>query len=74
MFLYELQGLPPKREIYFTIKVQLEVDLILIPLYQMAVIELKELEIQLTDMLEKGFILPSVSPLGSSCPFYKAKG
>ena len=33
-----------------------------IPLYRMALIELSELKEQLKDLLDKGFIRPSVSP------------
>lgn len=57
----ELARLPPEREIDFTIEVQPGVDLISIPPYQMALKELRELEVKLRDMLDKGFIRPSVS-------------
>ena len=39
----------------------------------MAPIELKELKLQLQELLEKGFIRPSVSPWGSPVLFVKKK-
>nr|GFB04840.1 DNA/RNA polymerases superfamily protein [Tanacetum cinerariifolium] len=41
--------------------------------YRMAPIELKELKEQLQEMLENGFIRPSVSPWGASVLFVKKK-
>ena len=39
----------------------------------MALVELKELKLQLLELLEKGFILPSVSPWGAPVLFVKKK-
>ena len=39
----------------------------------MALVELKELKLQLQELLEKGFIRPSVSPWGASVLFVKKK-
>ena len=39
----------------------------------MAPVELKELKLQLQELLEKGFIRPSVSPWGGSVLFVKKK-
>ena len=41
--------------------------------YKMASTELKELKIQLKKLLNKGFIRPSVSPLGAPVLFVKKK-
>ena len=41
--------------------------------YRMAPMELKELKCQLQELLDKGFILPSVSPWGASVLFVKKK-
>ncbi|EOY26395.1 Uncharacterized protein TCM_027958 [Theobroma cacao] len=62
VFLEELLGLPPKREIEFCIDLIPDTRPIFIPLYRMAPTELKELKDQLEDLLDKGFIGPSVSP------------
>ena len=41
--------------------------------YRMAPVELKELKLQLQELLEKGFIRPSVSPWGALVLFVKKK-
>ena len=41
--------------------------------YRMAPLELKELKLQLQELLEKGFIRPSVSPWGAPILFVKKK-
>ena len=58
----ELLGLPPQREIQFAINVVLGATPASITPYRMAPIELKELRLKLQELLEKGFIHPSVSP------------
>ena len=62
MFLEELPGLPPQREIEFAIDVVQGATPTSITPYRMALVELKELKLQLQELLEKGFIRPSVSP------------
>ncbi|XP_070003401.1 uncharacterized protein [Nicotiana sylvestris] len=52
----ELPGIPPDREIDFGTDVMPDTQPILIPPYRMAPAELKELNEQLKDLLEKGFI------------------
>ena len=64
VFPEELLGLPPEHEIAFAIEVQSGTDLISIPSYQMAPLELKELKTQLRELIEKEFVLLSISPLG----------
>ena len=44
-----------------------------IPLYRMAPTELKELKIQLQDLVDKSFIRPSVSHLGAPVLFVNKK-
>ena len=62
VFLEEFSGLPPQREIEFAIDVVSGATLASITPYKMAPMEQKELKLQLQELLEKGFIRPSVSP------------
>ncbi|TYK09787.1 gag-protease polyprotein [Cucumis melo var. makuwa] len=55
-------GLPPPREIDFAIELELGTVPIFRASYRMAPAELKELKVQLQELLDKGFIQPSVSP------------
>ena len=73
MFPEELSGLPPQREIEFAIDVILGATLTTITPYRMAPLELKELKLQFQELLEKGFIQPSVSPWGAPVLFVKKK-
>ena len=73
VFPKELPRLPPKREIEFAIDVVPGATPASITLYRMALVELKELKLKLQELLEKGFIHPSVSPLGASVLFVKKK-
>ena len=65
VFLEELPGLPPHRESEFAIDVVPGATPASITPYRMAPLELKELKLQLQELLEKGFIRPSVSPWGA---------
>ena len=56
VFLEELLGLPPEREIKFAIEGQLGTNPISILPYWMAPVELKELETQLRELLDKRFV------------------
>ena len=58
----DISGLPPDREVEFTIDLIPETEPISIPPYRMAPAELRELKAQLEDLLSKGFIRPSISP------------
>ncbi|TYK23829.1 gag protease polyprotein [Cucumis melo var. makuwa] len=69
----ELLGLPPPREIDFAIELESGTAPILRAPYRMAPAELKELKIQLQELLDKGFIRPSVSPWGAPVLFVKKK-
>ena len=62
VFPEDLLGVPPKREINFGIDLLLDTQPISIPPYTMAPVELKELKEQLKDLLDKGFIRPSIFP------------
>ena len=56
MFPNELSGLPPDRDIEFNIDLFFGVQPIFIMPYRMALAELTELQRQLDELLEKGFI------------------
>ena len=62
VFLDDLPGLPPDREMEFTINLIPDTDPISLASYHMAHAELKELKTQLQQLVNKGFIQPSISP------------
>ncbi|KAL0553651.1 hypothetical protein IC582_007551 [Cucumis melo] len=62
VFLDDLSGLPPDREIEFTIELLPGTTPISQAPYRMAPSELKELKMQLQELVDKGYIRPSVSP------------
>ena len=61
VFLENLLGLPPDRELEFGIELLPSSTPISIPSYRMASTKLKELKTQLQDLVDKDFIRPSVS-------------
>ena len=61
VFPEELVGLPPDRELEFTIDLTTGSAPISQAPYRMALSELKELKVQLQDLVNRGFIRPSVS-------------
>ena len=73
VFPEDLPGLPPDREIEFEIELIPGTAPISKTPYRMAPAELKELKIQLQDLLEKGFIRPSHSPWGAPVLFVRKK-
>ncbi|KAL5744255.1 hypothetical protein ACOSQ2_027371 [Xanthoceras sorbifolium] len=73
VFPEELPDLPPEREVEFVIDVILGTAPISVAPYRMAPAELKELKLQLQELLDKGFIRPSVSPWGAPVLFVKKK-
>ncbi|KAL0554351.1 hypothetical protein IC582_008270 [Cucumis melo] len=73
VFPEELLGLPPPREIDFAIELEPDTAPISRAPYRMAPAELKELKVQLQELLDKGFIRPSVSPWGAPVLFVKKK-
>ncbi|KAL0386526.1 UNVERIFIED_CONTAM: Retrovirus-related Pol polyprotein from transposon [Sesamum latifolium] len=73
VFSEELPGLPPHREVDFEIETIPGAAPISIAPYRMAPSELKELKKQLEELLDKGFIRPSISPWGAPVLFVKKK-
>ncbi|GKA79352.1 hypothetical protein Tco_0785948 [Tanacetum coccineum] len=73
VFPEELPGIPPIRDVEFNIELILGAEPISKAPYRMAPIELKELKDQLQELLERGFIRPSVSPWGAPVLFVKKK-
>ena len=73
VFLEELLGLPPRREIGFCIDVVPGTDPTSMPPYRMAPAKLKELNEQLKELLGQGFIRPNTSPWGAPMLFVKKK-
>ncbi|KZV26694.1 hypothetical protein F511_31305 [Dorcoceras hygrometricum] len=69
----EIPGLPPYREVDFSIELMPGTQPISKAPYRMAPIELKELKDQLEDLLTKGYIRPSVSPWGAPVLFVRKK-
>ncbi|GJY23998.1 putative reverse transcriptase domain-containing protein [Tanacetum coccineum] len=69
----ELLGLPPEREFEFTIELVPGSEPISKAPYRMAPLELQELKEQLQELLDRGFIRPSVSPWGALVLFVKKK-
>ena len=69
----DIVGLPPDREVEFTIDLIPRTEPISIPPYRMAPTELRELKAQLEEFLSKGFIRPSICPWGAPFLFVKKK-
>ncbi|KAL0544422.1 hypothetical protein IC582_019537 [Cucumis melo] len=73
VFPEELPGLPPHKEIEFAIELEPGTVPISKAPNRMAPAKLKELKVQLQELLHKGFIRPSVSPWGAPILFVKKK-
>ena len=73
VFLDKLHGLPPQRVVDFGIELHPGTSPISMTLQRMAPVELQELRVQLQELLDKGFIRPSTSPLGAPVLFAKKK-
>ena len=65
--------MPPDREIEFEIDLIPGTGPISKPPYRMAPSELRELKMQLQELLDRKFIRPSVSPWGALVLFVKKK-
>ena len=65
----EVTGLPPHREIEFCIDLVKDARYIVMPLRRMAPREQRELGVQVSDLLKKGFIRRSVSEWGAPVVF-----
>ncbi|XP_073022767.1 uncharacterized protein [Primulina eburnea] len=68
----EIPGFPPAREVEFGIELMPGTSPISRTPYRMAPAELRELKAQLQDLLDKGYIRPSVSPWGAPVLFVEA--
>jgi hypothetical protein len=73
VFPEEIPCLPPRRDIEFSIELVPGVVLMSRAPYRMSTLELVELKLQLKDMLEKGYIRPSVPPWGAPAFLVKNK-
>ena len=73
VFPEDLHGLPPDRDIEFVIDLVPGTAPISTTPYRMAPTELKELKIQLEELVDKNFIKPSVLPWGVPVLFVKKK-
>ena len=73
VFPNELTGLPPERELDFTIELKPGAEPISKTPYRMTAPELCELQMQLKELLDLGLIRPSVSPWGTPVIFVNKK-
>jgi hypothetical protein len=73
VFLEEVSGLPPRRDIDFLVELAPGVVPVSRTPYRMSTPELVELKLQLKEMMEKGYIRPNVSPWGAPVMFVKNK-
>jgi hypothetical protein len=69
----EVPRLPPMIDIKFSINMMLGVAPVSKNPYRMSTPEMKELKLQLEELLKKGYILPSVLPWGAPVLFVKKK-
>jgi hypothetical protein len=73
IFLEDLPGMPPNRDVEFIIELQPGTTPISRRPYKMTPKELAELKVQLNELLGKGYIRPSLSPWGCLSLFVKKK-
>jgi hypothetical protein len=73
VFPEDLPGLPPERDVEFVIELKPGTAPVSRRSYRMPPNELAELKTQLQDLLEMGFIRPSLSPWGCPAIFVKKK-
>ncbi|XP_068329668.1 uncharacterized protein [Pyrus communis] len=69
----DLSGLPPDQDVEFTVDLLPDTNPISLTLYRMAPAELRELKIQLQELVDKGFIQPSTSPWEAPVLFVRKK-
>ncbi|WVZ80739.1 hypothetical protein U9M48_028195 [Paspalum notatum var. saurae] len=74
VFLEELPGLPPDRDVEFSIELVPGTAPVSRRPYKMAPDEVKELKVQLQEQLDKGLIRPSSSSWGCPALFVEKKG
>jgi hypothetical protein len=73
VFLEELPGMPPDRDIEFVIELKLGTSPIYKTSYRMATLDLAELKEHIKELLENGFNHPSSSPWGTPVIFVPKK-
>ncbi|WMV13704.1 hypothetical protein MTR67_007089 [Solanum verrucosum] len=73
VFLDDLPGIPPEREVDFCIDFLPDTQPISIPPYRMASAELEEIKDKLKDFLDKGLIHPNISLWGALVLFVRKK-
>ena len=73
VFPEDLLGIPLDREINFQIELATGTEPISKAPYRMAHLELKELKVQMEELVNKGFVKPSTSPWGAPVLFVKKK-
>jgi len=73
VFLDEVPGLPPSREVEFSIDLVPGTGVVSMAPYRMAPAELVELKKQIEELMEKQFIRPSTSPWGAPMLLVKKK-
>jgi hypothetical protein len=61
----EILRFPPKKDVDSSINIMHGVALVSKTPYRMSTLELKELQMQLEEILKKGYVCPSVSPWGA---------
>jgi hypothetical protein len=69
----EVLGLSPKTDIDFSIKLMHGVAPVSKTPYRMSIPKLRELQMQVEEILNKGYIRPSVSPRGAPILFMNKK-
>ena len=73
VFLNELSGLPPQRDVDFSIELHPCTSPISMTPHRMAPVEFQELRVQIQELLDRGFFRLSTSPCGASVLFAKKK-
>jgi hypothetical protein len=73
VFPEEVLGLPPRRDIDLSIELAPGAVLVSRTPYRMSTLELVEINIQLKEMMDKGYIWPNVSSWGAPILFVKNK-
>jgi hypothetical protein len=73
VFPEEVPRLPPRRGIDFSIEIAPGAMLVSKTPYRMSTPELVEIKLQLKEMMDKGYIRPSMSPWGLPVMFVKKK-
>ncbi|GJR59979.1 putative reverse transcriptase domain-containing protein [Tanacetum coccineum] len=73
VFPEELPGIPPDRQVEFRIDLIPGTTPVAKTPYRLALSDIQELMKQLQELLDKGFILPSISPWGAPVLFLKNK-